>query len=102
MNAKGALMLSDRDNVATAIDDILEGTEVQVRLGKEVENVKALENIPFGFKIAVADITEGAPVIKYGEEIGIASSDIYRGQQVHIHNLAGARGRGDIARGGHQ
>lgn len=102
MSAKGALMLSERDNVATAIEDIAEGMEVQVRLGKETRTVKALEDIPFGFKIAVADVAEGTPVMKYGEEIGISSSEIKKGQQVHIHNLVGARGRGDLVKGGPQ
>ena len=97
---RGALMLSKADNVATAIEDIDAGSEVFVRLGKAIEKVKALDRIPFGFKIAVADISKGAHVVKYGESIGIASLDIKRGQQVHIHNLEGARGRGDLARGG--
>ena len=93
-------MLSEVDNVATATEDVDAGTEVAIRLGKEVQKVNALERIPFGFKIAVADISKGAPVVKYGDSIGIASSDIRKGQLVHIHNLEGARGRGDLARGG--
>lgn len=97
---KGALILAEADNVATAIDDIEPGTDVPVRLGKEVRTVKALERIPFGFKMAVADIPKGADVIKYGESIGKASSDIKKGNMVHIHNLEGARGRGDLAKGG--
>jgi altronate dehydratase small subunit len=100
MSAKGALMLSERDNVATAIEDIAAGTEVPVRLGREVQHVRAVEEIPFGFKIALAEIAQGAAVMKYGEEIGIASTDISKGEKVHIHNLAGARGRGDLAKGG--
>jgi altronate dehydratase small subunit len=97
MSAKGALMLSEKDNVATAIEDIVAGMEVSVRLGREVRNVRALEDIPFGFKIALADIAKDTPVIKYGEEIGLASANIGQGEKVHIHNLAGARGRGDLS-----
>jgi len=93
-------MLSEADNVATAIEDIEAGMEVPVRLGREVTKIKALERIPFGFKMAVADIAKGARVVKYGEPIGIASSDIKKGESVHVHNLEGARGRGDLARGG--
>ena len=98
MSSRGALMLSATDNVATAIEDVTPGTEVAVRLGKRVTLVKALEKIPYGFKLAVADIPQGAPVFKYGEPIGVASSDITKGQLVHVHNLEGARGRGDLAR----
>jgi altronate dehydratase small subunit len=97
---KGALILAEADNVATAIEDIEPGAEVPVRLGKEVRTVKALERVPFGFKMAVADIPRGTDVIKYGEPIGKASSGIKKGNLVHIHNLEGARGRGDLAKGG--
>jgi len=100
MASRGALMLSDRDNVATVLEDIEAGTDVPVRLGREVRNIKALERIPFGFKMAVVPIAKGADVVKYGESIGIASLDIKKGALVHIHNLEGARGRGDIAKGG--
>ena len=100
MAFRDALMVSDKDNVATSLEDIGEGVEVQVRLGKEMRNIKALERIPFGFKIAVVDIAEGAKVLKYGESIGLASLEIKKGKLVHIHNLEGARGRGDLEKGG--
>ena len=100
MASRGALMLSAKDNVATVLEDIAAGTDVPVRLGKEVRKVKALERIPFGFKIAIVDIAKGTEVVKYGESIGIASLNINKGNMVHIHNLEGARGRGDMAKGG--
>ena len=93
-------MLAESDNVATAIDHIDQGVEVPVRLGWDVRTVKALEKIPFGFKMAVTDIARASQVVKYGESIGKASSDIKKGQLVHIHNLEGVRGRGDLAKGG--
>ncbi|NIS61398.1 MAG: D-galactarate dehydratase [Proteobacteria bacterium] len=96
---KGALILAKADNVATAIAEIEPGAEVPVRLGKELRTVKALERVPFGFKMAIADIPKGNQVIKYGEPIGKASTDIKKGNLVHIHNLEGTRGRGDLARG---
>lgn len=100
MASRGALMLLAKDTVATVLEDIEAGTDVPVRLGKEVRNIKALERIPFGFKIAIADIAKGTEVVKYGESIGIASVDINKGRMVHIHNLEGTRGRGDMAKGG--
>jgi altronate dehydratase small subunit len=95
-----ALMLSDRDNVATSLANLEPGDAIQVRLGKEVNVMKTLEKIPFGFKLAVTDIAKGSKVVKYGESIGIASEDIKQGQLVHVHNIEGARGRGDLAKGG--
>ena len=100
MPFSGALKLSDKDNVATTLEDIAIGAEVAVRLGGEVTSIKALGKIPFGFKVAVVDITKGAHVLKYGQSIGIASSNIKKGELVHIHNLEGGRGRGDLAKGG--
>jgi hypothetical protein len=36
MASRGALMLSAKDTVATVLEDIEAGTDVAVRLGKEV------------------------------------------------------------------
>ncbi len=96
MTARRALRLANKDNVATSLEDIETGAAVLVRLGKGSEEITAREEIPFGFKMAVTDVPREAPVIKYGEPIGIASQDIKKGQLVHIHNIAGARGRGDL------
>ena len=100
MSAKGALILSAKDNVATLLEDASPSANVQIRLGRETRIVSARENIPFGFKIALTDIARGADIIKYGETIGIASQDIKQGDMVHIHNLEGGRGRGDLVKGG--
>ncbi|MDQ6598863.1 SAF domain-containing protein [Bacillus salipaludis] len=37
----------------------------------------------------------GEDILKYGEVIGLATTDIEPGEHVHIHNLEGKRGRGD-------
>ncbi len=54
--------------------------------GKQIE-VKALDSIPVYHKMAVKPVAKGGRVIKYGELIGIASSDIVPGQHVHTHNV---------------
>ena len=102
MEQSDALMLTPKDNVATSLQDAGPGSDVQVRVGKEVRHVTALERIPFGFKMATERIPKGGSVVKYGEPIGIASRDIAPGQLVHVHNIEGARGRGDLAKGGSQ
>ena len=99
MDSQEALMLSNKDNVATSLGNVEPGADVQVRLGKEIRKIKTLEKIPYGFKIAVADIAKDSNVVKYGESIGIASQDIKQGQLVHVHNIEGARGRGDLMKG---
>ena len=100
MSAKGALMLSEKDNVATAIEDLEKDTDVPVRLGREVRHIRTVEEIPFGFKMAITEIIKGCAAVKYGEKIGIATTDIRKGEKVHIHNLAGTRGRGDLEKEG--
>jgi altronate dehydratase small subunit len=62
-------------------------------------DLKISQGVPFGHKFSVIDIKKGQAVIKYGETIGFASEDIKAGQHVHIHNLEGARGRGDLEGG---
>ncbi len=98
MAFKGAMMLSEEDNVATCLEEVSSGTSVEVQLGEQTRRVVAIEAIPFGFKIATADIAKGSQVKKYGESIGIASEDIREGDLVHIHNLEGTRGRGDLVK----
>ena len=93
---KNALIIDSSDNVATVLEDIDLGDEVGARLGKETRAVEAAETIPFGFKVALVDIPEGGTVLKYGEAIGKASQPIKKGQLVHVHNIEGARGRGDL------
>jgi altronate dehydratase small subunit len=97
VTSKGVLVISHADTVATALEDVAAGTEAAVRLGDRVSTIRALERIPYGFKIALVDISRGAHVIKYGESIGVATCEIRAGQLVHVHNLEGARGRGDLA-----
>lgn len=97
MDANG-LKLHSQDNVATALDALAKGSMALVSVGDgPTETIELLEDIPFGFKFATQNISPGAPVIKYGELIGVASVAIRAGALVHIHNIEGTRGRGDAA-----
>ena len=69
------------------------GTLVEV----EGQQVEARQEIPYGHKIALADIPAGSTVLKYGLSIGNATQEIRRGDHVHIHNVESNRGRGDLA-----
>lgn len=76
------IRLGEKDNVLTALTDI--------ETGKYFLNGKALviqENIPRGFKVAIATIKKGTKVYKYNSPIGIAISDIKPGSVVHTHNV---------------
>ena len=84
------------DSVAMALEDLSTGTRVEVVREGRVRLVALLDPIPFGHKVALAAISQGDPVVKYGEVIGLASRDIAEGQHVHVHNLESQRGRGDL------
>jgi altronate dehydratase small subunit len=96
MSVKDALIMKRVDNVATVIQDVESGDVVTAKLEEERFTVKAREKIPFGFKVAVKSIPKGEPILKYGEVIGKARTKIEEGSLVHIHNLEGTRGRGDL------
>lgn len=81
------------DNVATALDFLKAGTEIRDD-GAVILTLK--NNIPFGHKFALVDISKGAPVEKYGEIIGEATASIATGEHVHVHNVDSRRGRGDL------
>lgn len=97
MSLNIALKVSDLDNVATIFaNGITSGTQVESRDKKgQTETVTVIGDVPFGHKIAVRDIKKGELINKYGEEIGIATKDIAKGEYVHVHNLDSMRGRGD-------
>lgn len=78
---QSVVVLSDDDAVAVARRPIAKGTEIQ-EIG-----LAALEDIPSGHKVARRDIASGAPVLKYGQVIGIASRAIRAGEHVHTHNV---------------
>ena len=88
---RNAMIIDAKDKVAVAIEPIAKGDNaVYVCEGKEV-SLPALEDITIYHKLATRDIAKGEPVVKYGEHIGIASSDIKAGEHVHVHNVEGHR-----------
>ena len=78
-----AVALRDTDSVAVlkrpvkAGDELLKGPVV----------LRITENIGAGHKIAIREMADGAPVMKYGQIIGFAQGRIMPGQHVHSHNL---------------
>lgn len=96
MTYKRGLILNSVDNVANVLEEVLPGDIIQLSLNDEILSISAEERIPFGFKVAVKEIIHNSPIIKYGHYIGLASQQIKQGRLVHIHNLAGIRGRGDL------
>jgi altronate dehydratase len=90
---KSVLVISDGDNVATALEALEPGRDLDIRGAI----VTVRDAIPRGHKVALALIAAGDAVVKYGSPIGIASADIPAGAHVHVHNLSSTRGRGDLS-----
>ena len=79
-----AIRVHPRDNVAVVAADVQAGNVVCLADGTEVRSVEAIAR---GSKVALIPIPCGEAVIRYGEEIGRATADIVAGQHVHTHNL---------------
>jgi len=77
-----AFKVDPRDDVAATLRDIA--------VGEQLLGVTAAQDIPRGHKIALHDIREGQPVLKFGFPIGYATRAIAAGEHVHTHNVATA------------
>ena len=68
------IKVDDRDNVAIVVN--ARGLPAGTRLD---DGTVLLDTVPQGHKVALADMAEGAPVLRYGEVIGYAARTIARG-----------------------
>ena len=75
---KLTVKLNENDNVATALR--------KLNAGEITQNLKIINDIPKGHKIALRKILKGEKIIKYDQLIGIASKDILPGEHVHVDN----------------
>ncbi len=82
MSTPSFLRIHPADNVAVALR--------AVEPGAEFAGVRVREPIPAGHKLALGDIPAGAPIIKYGHPLGVASGPVAAGSHVHSHNLRSA------------
>ena len=80
-----AIQLNPNDNVAVAKQDLAAETVLSTHSG-EICTIR--EHIPVGHKFALQTIPAGAPVLRYGYVIGIATQLIQPGDWVHTHNLS--------------
>jgi altronate dehydratase small subunit len=82
-----AIVINEKDTVATALEPLNAGTNVAVEVQGRVEVITLVSDIPMGHKFALKDMKEGEAVIKYGEPIGQSTTKIIRGEHVHVHNV---------------
>ena len=50
-------------------------------------NIKSVNEIKLGHKIAMVDLDEGDTILKYGHDIGKVVKSIKEGDHVHVHNV---------------
>lgn len=77
------IKIMPQDDVAVATEDLLKDDVVDVEGGE----IALIEDIPFGHKAALRDISRDEHIIKYGYPIGRATAHIKRGEWVHTHNV---------------
>jgi len=77
------ILLDPRDNVVVCRRAVAAGEFIEVA-GRPIV---AGQDVQLGHKIAAEEIKTGAPVIKYGMSIGVATAEISPGDWVHLHNM---------------
>jgi len=96
LNKRKAIIVNEKDNVASALANLSRGEDVEVSIGPIAYKIKLVSDISFGHKFALKRIGKGEYVIKYGEVIGKATKEIQVGEHVHVHNVESLRARGDL------
>ena len=92
-----AIIINEKDNVATALEPIEADSTVSVEYRGRMEQINLPLTIPAGHKFALCEISAGEYVVKYGEPIGQAVVRIRPGEHVHVHNI---KSHGKKMRGG--
>ena len=88
LNLKKAILMNDKDNVATVLTAINKNESVTIVYNnKIVSEVNALEDIELYHKLAIRPIEMGEKLYKYGEVIGRATKSIKAGEHVHVNNI---------------
>lgn len=81
------LFLNASDNIAVCLKEFNPGEVIN----QDGHTITVLNPIPRGHKIATKSISKNDGVIKYGERMGHATTDIQIGEHVHTHNVLGDR-----------
>jgi len=83
------LVHESTDTVGVATVDIKAGeTATGLYMDSQQKiDIKVLQEIPLGHKVALKDHQATDMVLKYGHDIGKVVAEIKTGQHVHTHNL---------------
>ena len=79
-----------RDSVAVVVvEGVAAGTAMTGWIMDEdrMIDVTALQDIPIGHKVALADMAVGDTVLKYGIDMGKVVAPIRKGEHAHVQNI---------------
>ena len=90
MSRTDLIIHDEKDNVAVVVID--KTSKNQECTGWIMENdktinIKSINEIPLGHKIALRDLKEDDTIMKYGHDIGKVVKSIKKGEHVHVHNV---------------
>ena len=94
---KELVIMDENDNVGIIKQAVQKGGKIDIKGDRFKDVIEIKEDIPFGFKVAVRNIQKDEIILKFNEAIGVAIVGIEKGEMVHVHNIEGLRGRGDLA-----
>lgn len=83
MEKSSFLKINPADSVVVCLEPIAAGTTINV----DGKDITLLRDTPAGHKVLIADVAEGADIIKYGYPIGHAMTDLKAGEWINEENL---------------
>lgn len=86
-----AVRIDPMDTVAVVIEPIEKGSEIKYVGDSEIVTITAQADVPIYHKVAIKEMEEKEPVVKYGQHIGLAGANIHVGEHVHTHNVESHR-----------
>lgn len=71
------------------VEDVKSGKDLTgwIMETDETIQLKSLDAVPLGHKIALRDLKAGDTVLKYGHDVGRTVADVAQGRHVHTQNL---------------
>ncbi len=85
-----AILHDAKDTVAVVVvEGVKAGTDMTAWVMDDDRfiQIRALQDIPIGHKVALTDMNVGDTVYKYGVDIGRVVAPIRAGEHAHVHNI---------------
>ena len=89
--AAKTLLLNSADNVAVALSNLDAGTDTP-------QGVRTTKRVPRGHKFTVRVVRAGEAIVKFGQIIGFAKTELPAGEWVHEHNCSIGEEHGALKR----